>query len=81
MGQYKVPQNVEAEDKILGPLTFKQFIYALMGFGWAADHFGETPALIAVGLVLFSSAIVLFFVSRTGRARRLIAQTELTHRG
>jgi len=31
MGQYKVPQNVEAEDKIIGPLTLKQFIYAVIG--------------------------------------------------
>ena len=46
----------------------------MLGFGWAADHFGETPALIAVGLVLLSSAVVLFFVSRTGRASRLIEQ-------
>jgi DHA3 family macrolide efflux protein-like MFS transporter len=53
----------------------------MLAFGWAADHFGETPALLAVGLVLLSSAVVLFFVSRTGRASRLIAQTELTHRG
>lgn len=35
MGQYKVPQNVEAEDKILGPLTLKQFIYAIIAVGIA----------------------------------------------
>lgn len=34
MGQYKVPQDVEAEDKIIGPLTMKQFIYAIIGFVW-----------------------------------------------
>ncbi len=34
MGQYKVPQNVESEDKLVGPLTMKQFIYALIGLGW-----------------------------------------------
>lgn len=34
MGTYKVPQNVEAEDKILGPLSLKQFIYALIGIGY-----------------------------------------------
>ncbi|HSX14804.1 MAG TPA: PrgI family protein [Candidatus Saccharimonadales bacterium] len=31
MGQYKVPQNVEAEDKIIGALTLKQFIYTVAG--------------------------------------------------
>lgn len=34
MAQYKVPQNVESEDKLLGPLTMKQFIYAIIGIGW-----------------------------------------------
>jgi hypothetical protein len=34
MGQYKVPQNVEAEDTILGPLTIKQFIYVVIAIGW-----------------------------------------------
>jgi hypothetical protein len=30
MGQYRVPQNVEAEDKILGPFSFRQFIYLII---------------------------------------------------
>ncbi len=30
MATYKIPQNVEAEDKLLGPFTFKQFIFLLM---------------------------------------------------
>ncbi len=36
MAQYKVIQDIEAEDKLLGPLTLKQFIYAaitiILGF-------------------------------------------------
>jgi MFS family permease len=48
----------------------------MLAFGWAADHFGETPALIAVGLVLFSSAAVLFLVARTRRTSGLFAQAE-----
>jgi len=35
MGQYKVPQDVETEDKILGPLSIKQFIYVIIGLLWA----------------------------------------------
>ncbi len=30
MSTYKVPQDVEAEDKLLGPLTLKQFIFAII---------------------------------------------------
>lgn len=32
MSTYRVPQDVEAEDKLLGPLTLKQFIYAIIVF-------------------------------------------------
>ena len=30
MAQYKVPQDVEADDKLLGPFTFRQFVYLLI---------------------------------------------------
>jgi hypothetical protein len=30
MGQYKVIQDIEAEDKLLGPLSFRQFIYLIL---------------------------------------------------
>lgn len=29
--QYKVPQKIDLEDKLIGPLTLKQFIYLLAG--------------------------------------------------
>lgn len=32
MPAYKVPQDVEAEDKLLGPFTFKQFIFLIVMF-------------------------------------------------
>lgn len=36
MATYKVIQDIEAEDKFVGPLTLKQFIFAMGGvfFGW-----------------------------------------------
>jgi hypothetical protein len=36
MAQYKVPQDVEAEDKLLGPFTFRQFVYLLIAAGLIA---------------------------------------------
>ncbi len=36
MSVYKVPQDVEAEDKLLGPFSFRQFIYLLIGAGAVA---------------------------------------------
>ena len=41
MAQYKVPQDVEADDKLLGPFSFRQFVYLLIAGGLIA---------IAVGL-------------------------------
>ena len=29
--QYKIPQNLDIEDKILGPFTLKQFLYMIVG--------------------------------------------------
>lgn len=31
MAVYKVLQDIEAEDKLIGPLTLRQFIYAAIG--------------------------------------------------
>lgn len=42
MAQYKVPQDVEADDKLLGPFTFRQFVYLLI-----------TAGLIALAVWLF----------------------------
>ncbi len=34
--QFKVPQFIDIEDKIVGPLTLKQFLYLLAGVGFLA---------------------------------------------
>lgn len=36
MAQYKVPQDVEADDKLIGPFSFRQFIYLLVAGGLVA---------------------------------------------
>ncbi len=36
MATYKVPQDVEADDKLLGPFSFKQFIFLLIAVGLGA---------------------------------------------
>mgnify|MGYP003385504396 CR=1 FL=1 len=71
MGQYKVPQNVEAEDKILGPLTFKQFIYAFSGVGWALICFALFKT-VPVLLILVAGPpttllLLLAFYTRDGQ--------------
>jgi hypothetical protein len=52
MGQYKVPQNVEAEDKILGPLSLKQFIYAVIGVGYGFLTFAIFQKIILIWILV-----------------------------
>ena len=40
MAQYKVPQDVEADDKLLGPFSFRQFVYLLIAAGLGAMAVG-----------------------------------------
>ena len=51
MAQYKVPQDVEADDKLLGPFSFRQFVYLLIA-----------GALIAVGVGLFQIFPILAII-------------------
>lgn len=46
MAQYKVPQNIDMQDKIFGPLTLFQFLYLLTGGMFAY-------ALLKISLYLF----------------------------
>lgn len=46
--RFEVPQFIEIEDKIIGPFTWKQFIYIAGGVG--------------LGLVLFLTAPLIIFV-------------------
>jgi hypothetical protein len=62
MGQYTVPQNVEAEDQIIGPLTFKQFVYAMIGFGWGVLVYAAFNKIIILMLVLILPVSGLFLM-------------------
>ncbi len=48
--EYQVPQFIEVEDKIIGPLTLKQFIYVAGASGLAVVSFAYRPFVFA-GLV------------------------------
>ena len=56
MAQYKVPQDVEAEDKLLGPFTFRQFIYLLIAAIGIAGAWGlyQIFPLLAIIPIPFS---------------------------
>ncbi len=50
--QFEVPQFIEVEDKIFGPLTLKQFIYLAGGAGISFTLYSFLPFFIAVLLIL-----------------------------
>lgn len=50
MAQYKVPQDVEADDKLIGPFSFRQFVYLLIAAGLIA---------LAVGLFQLFPLLVI----------------------
>ncbi len=62
MGQYKVPQNVEAEDKIIGSLTIKQFIYTVIGVAWALLSFALLRKLPLVMILVGLPPTTLFLL-------------------
>ncbi|NCU30616.1 PrgI family protein [Candidatus Saccharibacteria bacterium] len=60
MATYKVPQDVEAEDKLIGPFSFRQFIYLIVvaicaGLAWGLYT-------VFPGLVIIPIPIALFFL-------------------
>jgi hypothetical protein len=59
MATYKVPQDVEADDKLIGPFSFRQFIYliAVVLAGIAAWGLAQ----IFIGLVILPLPIIVFF--------------------
>lgn len=65
--QYQVPQFIEIEDKIFGPLTFKQFIYVAGGAGmcFLAYRFLPMPFsfLIILPVAGFSGALAFYKVN------------------
>lgn len=64
MAIYKIPQDVEAEDKLLGPFTFRQFIYLLIvaAFVFVAIALWRILPILAVvplPIIIFFSALAL----------------------
>ncbi len=65
--RYQVPQFIEIEDKIFGPLTFKQFLYLAGGAGLSYILFHFLPFFIAIfpiaGVLGLSVALAFYKVN------------------
>lgn len=60
MAQFQVPQFIEVEDKIFGPLTFKQFIYVLGAGSISFIFWVLLPKWLAV---IFIIPVASFFLA------------------
>src|SRR3989344_4368358 len=69
MAQYQVPQFIEVEDKIFGPLTLKQFVYLAGGGGLILLFFTLLPLYLTIilGIPIAALSAGLAFYTVNGR--------------
>jgi hypothetical protein len=59
MAVYKVPQDVEADDKLIGPFSFRQFIYLMIAAGSIALAWGLSRLFLP--LLIIPLPVIIFF--------------------
>ena len=57
--QFQVPQFIEIEDKVIGPFTFKQFLYLLGGAGGSFIVYRFLPFYLGVLIIIPLMALAL----------------------
>ncbi|MDP3999441.1 MAG: PrgI family protein [bacterium] len=67
--QFQVPQFIETEDKIIGPLTLKQFLYfvAVGGISFILFFFLKTVIWLILTIFMAVFAAALAFIKINGR--------------
>jgi hypothetical protein len=67
--QFRVPQFIDIEDKLFGPLTFKQFIYLAGGAGLVFVLYKTLPFFFAFLLIIpvAGLAVALAFYKPNGK--------------
>lgn len=79
--RFEVPQFIEIEDKIFGPLTWKQFIYMAGGVGLVAVLFFFTPFIvfIIIGLPIAALTFLLSFYPVNNRPFALFLESAVKY--
>lgn len=69
MQQFTVPQFIDVEDKIIGPITARQFIIFLVAAIFIAISYRlfDFTLFLTVGIIIFLISILLGFVRVNGR--------------
>lgn len=67
--QYPIPQFIEVEDQVIGPLTIKQFLYLLAGgvFLLIAWSFADLELFIFIAVLTALVVVPLAFIKPYGR--------------
>lgn len=62
--RYKVPHNIDMQDRIVGPLTMLQFIEAVIGGGFAYVLFSGIPGIFGkiLGIIIALLTLAIVFV-------------------
>lgn len=68
--EYQVPQFIEVEDKIVGPLTLKQFIYLAGTAGLCTIFFFTLPLIFAIlaSIPIIALGVALAFYKMNGKS-------------
>jgi len=85
--QFNVPQFIDIEDKIIGPLTLKQFLFLVAGAGllfglWLFLNLGSF-IILAIPVVIFFGALAFYrphgrsFISLVGSWIKYISKPRL----
>ncbi len=69
MNQFIVPQFIDVEPKILGPLTVRQFVLSMVGgiIIFLSFRFGDLPLFLFVTLVVGGIVFLFGFLKVNGR--------------
>jgi hypothetical protein len=79
--RFEVPQFVDIEDKIFGPLTFKQFVYIAGGVGVSIVSWVFLPKFIAILIigVAMGLGIALAFYRFNGKPFVFVIEAALRY--
>jgi hypothetical protein len=79
--RFEVPQFIEIEDKIVGPLTWRQFIYIAGGIGILVIMYLSLPFLFTIifGLPLGALAVSLAFHKINNRPFSMFLESSITY--
>jgi hypothetical protein len=67
--QFVVPQFIDVEDKIIGPISVRQFVYLIIGTGllFAAYRFADFSLFLIEAIIIVSLTMAFAFLKVNGR--------------